>query len=63
MRAMLFSIDEFSEPLHYPKESDLLFPRLARAVPELLPLIAQLEAEHMRIEEAQLLAVAKAGLS
>lgn len=50
MRAMLFYIDEFPERLHHPKESDLLFPRLARAAPELMPVIAQLEAEHMRGE-------------
>ncbi len=50
MRAMLFYIDEFPERLHHPKESDLLFPRLARAAPELMPVIARLEAEHMRGE-------------
>lgn len=50
MRAMLFYIDEFPERLHHPKESDLLFPRLARAAPELMPVIQRLEAEHMRGE-------------
>jgi hemerythrin-like domain-containing protein len=50
MRAMLFYIDEFPERLHHPKESDLLFPRLARAAPELLPVIERLEADHMRGE-------------
>eukprot|EP01041_Mallomonas_annulata_P019352 gene19352-38656_t len=30
LRAMLFYIDEFPEKLHHPKESDLLFPRIAR---------------------------------
>ena len=34
VRAMLFYIDEFPERLHHPKESDLLFPRLARVAPE-----------------------------
>ena len=33
MRAMLFYIDEFPERLHHPKESNLLFPRVAKAVP------------------------------
>jgi hypothetical protein len=33
LRAMLFYIDEFPERLHHPKESDLLFPKLARRVP------------------------------
>ena len=37
VRAMLFYIDEFPERLHHPKESDLLFPRLARIAPELMP--------------------------
>ena len=50
LRAMLFYIDEFPERLHHPKESDLLFPRLARAAPELMPVIQRLEAEHMRGE-------------
>jgi len=47
LRAMLFYIDEFPERLHHPKESDLLFPRLARAAPELMPVIQRLEADHM----------------
>jgi len=47
LRAMLFYIDEFPERRHHPKESDLLFPRLARAVPALMPVIQRLEAEHM----------------
>lgn len=50
MRAMLFYIDEFPERLHHPSESNLLFPKLARVRPELLPVIAQLEAEHMQGE-------------
>jgi len=50
LRAMLFYIDEFPERLHHPKESDHLFPKLARAAPELLPVIHQLEADHMNGE-------------
>jgi hemerythrin-like domain-containing protein len=50
LRAMLFYIDEFPEKLHHPRESDLLFPRIARARPALLPLIRRLEFDHMRGE-------------
>lgn len=50
LRAMLFYIDEFPEKRHHPKESDLLFPKLARAEPALMPVIRRLEAEHMRGE-------------
>lgn len=50
LRAMLFYIDEFPEKLHHPRESDLLFPRLARARPGLLPVIRRLEFDHMRGE-------------
>lgn len=47
LRAMLFYIDEFPERLHHPKESNLLFPKIARAQPELLDVIRKLEADHM----------------
>jgi len=47
MRAMLFYIDAFPEKHHHPKESNLLFPRLARAAPHLMPTIEQLERDHM----------------
>lgn len=50
VRAMLFYIDEFPERRHHPKESDLLFPKLARVAPELMPVIAQLEDDHLRGE-------------
>jgi hemerythrin-like domain-containing protein len=50
LRAMLFYIDEFPEKLHHPSESDLLFPKLARACPELMPVIRQLESDHMQGE-------------
>jgi hemerythrin-like domain-containing protein len=57
LRAMLFYIDEFPEKRHHPKESNLLFPRLARAAPQLLPVIHRLEADHMlgegRVRELQ----------
>ena len=50
VRAMLFYIDEFPEKLHHPKESNLLFPRLVRAAPELMPVIRRLESDHMQGE-------------
>ena len=57
VRAMLFYIDEFPERLHHPKESDLLFPRLGRVRPDLLPVIHALEEDHImgegRVRELQ----------
>lgn len=50
LRAMLFYIDEFPEQKHHPKESDLLFPHVARACPDLMPVISKLEEDHMRGE-------------
>ena len=47
LRAMLFYIDEFPEKQHHPKESDLLFPRLARAAPHVMATIERLESDHM----------------
>ncbi len=50
LRAMLFYMDEFPERRHHPKESDLLFPKLARRAPELMPVIQRLESDHMQGE-------------
>lgn len=47
LRAMLFYIDEFPERFHHPKESDLLFPRVARMAPDTEEIIARLEQEHL----------------
>lgn len=62
MRAMLFYIDEFPEKLHHPKESDLLFPKVARSAPQLMPVIGRLEADHLqgegRVRELQHLLLA-----
>lgn len=52
LRAMLFYVDEFPERLHHPKESDLLFPRVAAKAPEFLDTIAQLEKDHLGGEAA-----------
>ena len=46
LRAMLFYIDEFPETLHHPKETELMFPRVAKAAPETAELIAQLDRDH-----------------
>lgn len=50
LRAMLFYIDEFPERCHHPKESNLLFPKIARHLPELMPVIRRLEADHLQGE-------------
>nr|WP_315471829.1 hemerythrin domain-containing protein [uncultured Rhodoferax sp.] len=50
LRAMLFYIDEFPEKLHHPKESHLLFPRVARAAPHTIDTIVQLEEDHAHSE-------------
>ncbi len=52
LRAMLFYIDEFPERLHHPKESELLFPKVARAAPHTVPAIDRLEKDHQRGEGA-----------
>lgn len=52
LRAMLFYIDEFPERLHHPKESELLFPRVARSAPEVMGVIDRLERDHMSGERA-----------
>ena len=52
LRTMLFYIDEFPERLHHPKESELLFPRVARLAPETVPVIARLEQDHVKGESA-----------
>jgi len=62
LRAMLFYIDEFPERRHHPKESDLLFPKIARVAPHLMPVIHKLEEDHMsgehRVRELQHLLLA-----
>jgi len=46
LRTMLFYIDEFPERLHHPKESRVLFPKVADAAPELVQVIGRLHADH-----------------
>jgi hemerythrin-like domain-containing protein len=52
LRAMLFYIDEFPERLHHTKESELLFPPVARLAPETREAIDRLEKDHQRGEAA-----------
>ncbi|PUE50243.1 hemerythrin [Limnohabitans sp. 2KL-1] len=52
VRAMLFYIDEFPERLHHPKESNLLFPKVVKAAPQLMGAIDKLERDHMYSEKA-----------
>ncbi len=52
LRAMLFYIDEFPERLHHPKESNLLFPRVAHLAPQTMPAIVKLEQDHASGEVA-----------
>jgi hemerythrin-like domain-containing protein len=46
IRAMLFYIDEFSDRLHHTKETELLFPPVAKRAPQLLEVIARLDKDH-----------------
>jgi hemerythrin-like domain-containing protein len=52
IRAMLFYVDEFPERVHHPMESNVLFPRVARHAPALLPVIERLERDHLRGESS-----------
>jgi hemerythrin-like domain-containing protein len=52
VRAMLFYIDAFPERLHHPKESGLLFPRVAQRAPHTRQAIARLEQDHQQGETA-----------
>ena len=50
LRAMLFYIDEFPERLHHPKETNLLFPKVRQRDPALVPVLDQLDDDHVRGE-------------
>jgi hemerythrin-like domain-containing protein len=52
MRATLFYIDEFPERMHHPKESQLLFPQVARLAPQSRELLERLEKDHAGSERA-----------
>ncbi len=52
MRSMLFYIDEFPEQLHHEKESQLLFPAVKQARPDLAEFIERLEHDHDQGEHA-----------
>ena len=52
MRAMIFYIDEVPEKQHHTKESELLFPAIARRTDDGGELISQLESDHRQGEKA-----------
>lgn len=52
VRAMLFYIDEFPERLHHPKESNLLFPKVVKASPQVMGAVDKLERDHLCSEKA-----------
>ena len=52
LRAMLFYIDEFPERLHHTKESELLFPAVARLAPRVKEVLELLEKDHAQGESA-----------
>lgn len=52
LRAMLFYIDEYPERLHHTKETELLFPPIARQAPHVRELIERLDRDHARGEAA-----------
>ncbi len=52
LRAMLFYIDEFPERMHHPKESELLFPKVAKLAPQVVPAIERLNRDHTQGESA-----------
>lgn len=52
LRSMLFYIDEFPEKHHHSKESELLFPPVAQARPDMAAVIQRLEQDHAQGEHA-----------
>jgi hemerythrin-like domain-containing protein len=48
--AMLFYIDEFPEKLHHTKETELLFPRVRKAAPEVAAAVERLDQDHHKSE-------------
>jgi hemerythrin-like domain-containing protein len=52
MRATLFYIDEFPERKHHPKESQLLFPQIARRSSACHDVLERLEKDHAGSERA-----------
>jgi hemerythrin-like domain-containing protein len=50
LRAMLFYIDEFPERVHHRRESELVFPKVAAAQPQLRAVLDRLGRDHSRGE-------------
>lgn len=57
LRGILFYVDEVPERVHHPRESNHLFPKVARLAPETLAVIRKLESDHQggerRVRELQ----------
>ena len=52
LRAMLFYVDEFPERLHHPKETELLFPKVALLSQHAAEAVKKLDRDHARGEAA-----------
>lgn len=52
LRAMLFYIDEVPEKQHHPKETTLLFPKVASKSPDIRAVIERLDRDHHESEHA-----------
>ncbi|MEO8247911.1 MAG: hemerythrin domain-containing protein [Burkholderiales bacterium] len=52
VRAMLFYIDEFPERMHHPKESKLLFPKVALRASQVASTIERLNQDHANGEHS-----------
>ena len=52
LRAMLFYVDEFPERLHHPKETELLFPKVAKASQQAAEAVIKLDRDYARGEAA-----------
>jgi branched-chain amino acid transport system ATP-binding protein len=48
LASMIRYVDEVPEKVHHPKEDQYLFAKLRQRCPEALPVIEQLEAEHLQ---------------
>lgn len=51
-RRLYYIDDEFTERLRHLSESNVLFPRIARWRPEVMPVIARLEKDHVHLRFA-----------
>jgi len=52
LQALIEYITEVPDKLHHPKEDDVLFVKILEVVPELQPLIARLQDDHIKGEQS-----------